>query len=190
MFYVCTQYAHTFTNCVKPDPWIISGTGVTIILIQQRTNLESTDFNVPWASYKAGFGDPSGNFWLGNDRLHQLTGGGGELQKYRLLVDLQTVGGQSFYATYATFVIDDETNGYQLHVGGYSGTAGDALAYHDGMKFSTPEVGNSPAGSLCARQEGGGFWYNDCCMACLYETSDIWWHLYSCSQVRMSLECA
>ena len=32
------------------------------------------DFRRRWAEYKAGFGAPNGSYWLGNDRLHALTG--------------------------------------------------------------------------------------------------------------------
>ena len=161
--------------------------------MQQRTDLLSINFNVPWANYKAGFGDPRGNFWLGNDRLHQLTGDGGGGAwpcAPRLRVDLQTSDGRSFYATYDQFVVDDETNGYQLHVGGYSGTAGDGLTYYDGMKFTTIDKDEDRATNWnCAVYWHGGFWYNACTGSVrLYELNYIEWYAKYCSQIRMSLE--
>jgi hypothetical protein len=36
----------------------------------------STIFAADWVDYKRGFGDPSGNYWLGNDRIHQITSTG------------------------------------------------------------------------------------------------------------------
>ncbi|GFR78482.1 angiopoietin-4 [Elysia marginata] len=44
------------------------------IVIQRRTNAD-VDFNKAWNEYRNGFGDLSGNFWLGNDAISKLTAG-------------------------------------------------------------------------------------------------------------------
>ena len=50
-----------------------------------------------------------------------------------------TEGSESAWASYSSFVVGDNISAYRLHVAGYlaASTAGDALSYHNGMKFST-----------------------------------------------------
>ena len=47
--------------------------------------------------------------------------------------------GQLKYAEYSLFEISDETDGYKLKVGGFSGNAGNALKTHNNMKFSAKD---------------------------------------------------
>ena len=77
-------------------------------------------------SYKNGFGDLNGEFWLGNDNLHRLTA----TDDVILRVDLEDFGGKKAYAEYTTFKVADEADKYRLLIGGYSGTAGDSMGKH------------------------------------------------------------
>ncbi|XP_075056577.1 angiopoietin-related protein 7-like [Mixophyes fleayi] len=127
------------------------GGGWTII---QRRQDGSVNFNRTWKEYKEGFGEVDGEFWLGNEKIHKMTRGGG----YSLRIDLEDWSGQQKYALYREFSIEDETNDYRLHVSGPSGTAEDSFAwYHNRKSFSTPESGN-----LCAEISHGGWWYHEC----------------------------
>ena len=92
----------------------------------QRRLDGSVDFYLGWESYKNGFGDLKGEFWLGNDNLHRLTAN----SDVRLRIDLEDFDGNIAYAEYTTFKVADAADKYRLLIGGYSGTAGDSMAYH------------------------------------------------------------
>jgi len=132
------------------------------LLIQQKID-RSDFFNRSWAEFKVGFNDTRGNYWLGNDLLSQLTQNG----RYKLRFDLQFQNLSWSYAEYSSFAVLNEANNYRLHVSGYSGNAGDALSYQDGMMFTTYDRDNDPWISTpnndnCAVLFGGGFWYKNC----------------------------
>ena len=52
-----------------------------------------------WDDYKLGFGNLNGEFWLGNEKIHQLTKCG----DMRLRVQLETHFGGTAWAEYDTF---------------------------------------------------------------------------------------
>ena len=76
-----------------------------------------------WESFKNGFGNLSGEFWLGNDNLHRLTAS----DDVMLRVDLEDFDGNITYAEYTTFQIANEADKYRITIGGYNGTAGDSM---------------------------------------------------------------
>ena len=92
----------------------------------QRRLDGSVDFYLDWESYKNGFGDLNGEFWLGNDNLHRLTA----TDDVILRVDLEDFDGNKTYAEYTTFKVADEADKYRLLIGGYNGTAGDSMGKH------------------------------------------------------------
>ena len=102
---------------------ITDGGGWTVF---QRRLDGSVEFYLDWKSYKNEFGDLKGEFWLGNDNLHRLTATDDTI----LRVDLEDFDGNKAYAEYTTFKVADEADKYRLLIGGYSGTAGDSMAFH------------------------------------------------------------
>ncbi|XP_032374918.1 fibrinogen alpha chain isoform X2 [Etheostoma spectabile] len=131
------------------------------LLAQQRES-GALGFNRTWAEYRDGFGSVDaagrGEFWLGNRNLHLLTGQGESM----LRVELEDWEGGVAGAEYAVRV-GAEADGFPLHVSGYTGDAGDALApSHDGMRFSTFDRDSDLWGGSCAGRHGGGWWYNRC----------------------------
>ncbi|XP_064132680.1 tenascin-N [Loxodonta africana] len=128
----------------------------------QRRNSGQLDFFKRWRTYVEGFGDPMREFWLGLDKLHNLTAGSSP--RYEVRVDLQTAN-DSAYAVYDFFQVASSKERYKLTVGKYRGTAGDALSYHNGWKFTTFDRDNDIALSNCALTHHGGWWYKNCHLA-------------------------
>ena len=128
----------------------------------QRREDGSVDFYLNWADYVHGFGNASGEYWLGLSKLHRLANGSVSTQ---LRVDLRDNMGTKAYAKYSTFYIGDSTTDYTLHVSGYSGTAGDSMTYHHLSKFSTKDNENDDWSGNCAIQRYGAWWYRGCAYA-------------------------
>ncbi|XP_059850448.1 tenascin-R-like isoform X7 [Hypanus sabinus] len=126
------------------------------MVFQRRENGE-VDFFRKWKEYAAGFGNPSGEFWLGLENLHKITSEG----NYELRVDLRDQG-DTAYAIYDKFSISDARSRYKLHIGEYRGTAGDSLTYHQGRPFSTRDRDNDVAVTNCALSYKGAWWYKNC----------------------------
>uniref|UniRef100_A0A8C3WLW3 Tenascin-N n=1 Tax=Catagonus wagneri TaxID=51154 RepID=A0A8C3WLW3_9CETA len=131
-------------------------------IVFQRRNTGQLDFFKRWRTYVEGFGDPMKEFWLGLDKLHNLTTG--TPTRYEVRVDLQTAN-ESAFAVYDFFQVASSKERYRLTVGKYRGTAGDALTYHNGWKFTTFDRDNDIALSNCALTHHGGWWYKNCHLA-------------------------
>ncbi|XP_005377614.2 PREDICTED: fibroleukin [Chinchilla lanigera] len=127
----------------------------------------STNFSRNWRDYKEGFGNLHREFWLGNDKIHLLT----KSKEMILRIDLEDFEGVKLYAVYDHFYVANEFLKYRLHVGSYSGTAGDALRFskhynHDLKFFTTPDRDNDryPSGN-CGRYYSSGWWFDACLSA-------------------------
>ena len=86
-----------------------------------------------------------GEFFLGLDKIHRLTGN----YDSQLHTDL-TTGAVLELTLNTVFRYWKYASTYKLTVSGYSGTAGDSLAFHNGMKFSTYDQDNDASGVNCA----------------------------------------
>ena len=120
-----------------------------------RRESGAVDFDRLWGDYKDGFGDVSGEHFLGNDILSQITAD----TSYKLHVDLSTWSGTKMAAQYSNFKVDPESSTYRVRVSGYTGDAGDMLSYHNAGGFATRDKDNS---DRCAASYTGGWWFNSC----------------------------
>ncbi|XP_059159703.1 fibrinogen-like protein A [Physella acuta] len=134
---------------------VTDGGGWTIF---QRRVTGAIDFYRNWKEYKNGFGDYSiGDFYLGNENIYSL----GLKYSHQMRFDM-SYKGQSYYASYSTFRFASESQGYQMYLGGYSGTAGDSHLNNNNMRFSTYDVNNDLTSVNCAVRYHGAWWYNSC----------------------------
>uniref|UniRef100_A0AAQ6IT10 Fibrinogen beta chain n=1 Tax=Anabas testudineus TaxID=64144 RepID=A0AAQ6IT10_ANATE len=157
------------------------------LVIQNRLD-GSVDFGRRWDEYRRGFGNIAfdsgkghcevpGEYWLGNDRISQLTKAG----PTEVLIEMQDWTGAKVHAQYRQFTVQSETSNYVLSLDGYSGNAGNGLlegatqlfgvnrtmTIHNGMMFSTYDRDNDnwipgDPSKQCSREDGGGWWYNRC----------------------------
>ena len=91
-------------------------------VFQRRYN-GSVDFFRNWTDYKSGFGSASGEFWMGNDNIHSLTSNGSIV----LRIDMEAFDGETRFAEYTGFSVDDESTNYALRLTSYltTSTAGE-----------------------------------------------------------------
>ena len=139
------------------------------ILLQQHFNSSLASFNRSWSEFRVSIGNYSTDYWIGNDRLNQLT----QYGDYLLNIQLQSAVNRAWYsAQYDLITVGNALSGYPLQLGTFAGTAGDANTQSPstgsiiGMRFTTYDRDNDFNGNgNCALLNGGGFWYRDCCSA-------------------------
>ena len=139
------------------------GGGWTTILNRDATQEVHEDFDKTYVEYENGFGDRSGEFWIGLQAIHKLT----TFPCTELRIDMETYDGSEYVAKYSTFTVGSQVDGYVLTLGGFSSTPtfNDDFNRNHGMKFSTKDKDQDNAGGECASYYLGGWWYNGCFLA-------------------------
>ncbi|KAK4322012.1 hypothetical protein Pmani_007214 [Petrolisthes manimaculis] len=131
------------------------GGGWTVFLSRQQQNPQ-LDFNRTWSEYKEGFGNPYGEYWLGNDNLHFITYG----RSYTLREDFYSLSYGLSYDTWQSFKVNDENNRYHLSLSGdAAGTHYTGFSSQSGRYFTTFDQDNDYASDNSAVKHGGGWWY-------------------------------
>lgn len=117
------------------------------IILRRMDGSENFDRNK--TEYEEGFGNLTGEFFLGLDKIHALTSD----QPQELIVLLEDFKGKIRYEAYDKFAIANGNNSYNLEtLAQATGTAGDSLRNHQGVKFS----------SNCGHIWTSGWWYKNC----------------------------
>ena len=115
-------------------------------------------FNRPWLDFKNGFADSSGNYWLGNEAIHNYLAG----HQYQLHVYVYPVSAvYPILAIYQwIFAVGDSTSNYQISLTKSGGNAtGDGMGAMTNQMFSTSDMDNDVDSHSCAATYGAGWWY-------------------------------
>ena len=132
------------------------GGGWTVIQRNKKRSL--VNFNRNWVDYEEGFGDLTTEFWHGLSAIHCLTQRG----QWEMRVDYQKNDKTWSYLHYNQFSVGSASEEYPLTVGGFTGVGTDLFAYHNKIKFSTPDNDNDKSSGNCAAIYKSGWWYNEC----------------------------
>ena len=153
-------------GCMKPFQVYCDMRNGQWIVFQRRRNGQE-NFNRTWEEYKYGFGNLKWEFWLGNEKIHCLTFA---TCRAELKIDIGDNTGRKKQAIYDYFALESERTKYKIHLGKYTGTAGDMMRACtwvpgrnlEGMPFSTPDRDNDNGSRNCAQDYSAGWWYNNC----------------------------
>ena len=107
----------------------------------------SIEFFLNYAHYVQGFGNTSGEYWLGLSKIHRLANSS---TPEELSVNFEDFSGNTAYAKHDFFYIGRYSTDYTIYGRGNPGTAGVSLAYHHGSKFTTKDNDNDVDGGNCA----------------------------------------
>ena len=124
------------------------------IVIQRRLPTATVNFTRNWEDYENGFGDLDGEFWLGLKTIHELT----TKADVELMTTVKNESGPVITWTHQVFRVSGPDTYYVLNISGGQGPGYDAMAYHNGQRFSTYDSGNT----VCAYRRQGGWWYRAC----------------------------
>eukprot|EP00075_Anas_platyrhynchos_P012421 XP_027301674.1 fibrinogen-like protein 1-like protein [Anas platyrhynchos] len=133
-------------------------------VIQRNQKDTAVTWAESWSTYKYGFGNVRSEYWLGTEYIHQIT----KQKVYQVRFVIWDDSNNIKFADYNFFSLDDESHGYQLRLGSYTGTAGDGMdsdnpsTVHNNMKFSTKDMDQDTSRKNCASHSGGGWWYSAC----------------------------
>ncbi|XP_033725980.1 fibrinogen-like protein A isoform X1 [Pecten maximus] len=160
----CEEAEHSGVYCITPVQGNsfnvycdVDSEGGPWTVIQNRQS-EEVYFYRNWDQYKTGFGDLSGNYWLGNDNIFTLT-----QAPCILRIEVESLNDTFGYVEYSSFQISSEVEGYALSVSGFTGNISDGLSTSNGFKFSTLDRDNDKDDDRsCAEGRGGAWWYRKC----------------------------
>jgi len=128
------------------------------IVIQKRFDGSVRFSNRTWVEYQNGFGNLTGEFWLGLDKIHLLT-----KTPVRIRFDLGAPDGTNRFAAYQGFTIAGADQKYKLTSGKYiAGNCGDSFSFENGNPFSTVDQDNDKGPASCAQKYHSGWWHGAC----------------------------
>ncbi|XP_038068657.1 fibrinogen C domain-containing protein 1-like [Patiria miniata] len=119
--------------------------GKGYIVFQRRLD-GSVSFNRTWQEYIEGFGDLTGEFWLGSQKMNSLIVTFG----WELVITLKAFDGDEARVRYEKFKIYSPEDNYGIYIRDFSEETGHADNDHDKDE------------KHCAEKFQGGWWYEYC----------------------------
>lgn len=138
------------------------GGGWTVIQRRGQFGNNAYYFYRNWTEYAAGFGDPTKEYWIGNNALHALTS---DPEDMELRIVLRNATGETVSVDYESFRVGSEEESFKLQLGKLLGPPGwDSLTDGNNIGFTTfdRDNDNAPAPENCAVTYRGAWWYNRC----------------------------
>ncbi|KAL6108164.1 angptl4 [Pungitius sinensis] len=133
--------------------------GWTVI---QKRHDGSENFNQLWESYKKGFGNLEGEFWLGLENIWALSSQG----QHVLQVELSDCAGERQHEARYRFRLEGEEKKFALHLEQEASSGAQEIITtpkESGLPFSTADRDNDLASDVnCAALLSGGWWFSDC----------------------------
>ncbi|GFO38472.1 fibrinogen-related protein 3-2 [Plakobranchus ocellatus] len=126
----------------------------------QRRVKGDVDFYLDWTSYREGFGSLTGDIWMGNEALYNLTIKC-RRRKHSFSVVLEYPQ-EACARISPRGLCSNIPKRYRLQFGSYSGTGGDGMTYHGGASVSTFDRDNDQRSGSCAVSSRGAWWYKSC----------------------------
>lgn len=132
-------------------------------VIQRRLD-GSVDFERSWNSYRDGFGDLKGEFFIGLEKLHRIT----KAQPQDLYIYVETSRYATLYARFSNFAIGSQEEGYVLKSLTREHSSAElycplCLQAIVGRKFTTFDSDNDDYWlGNCAKEFRGGWWFGYC----------------------------
>ncbi|CAH1792728.1 unnamed protein product [Owenia fusiformis] len=135
----------------------------------------SIDFNRTWNEYKAGFGNISGEFFIGLQALFRLTLRNTFMVRFEMINN----SGIMIYLENDGFTISDEHDRFRFSVHDFlENRRNGSFAYMPNTRFSTWDNDNNHDIS-CVQQTGGPFWHSHSADKC-----DTTWPSYIFGQFK------
>nr|XP_038058751.1 ficolin-3-like [Patiria miniata] len=148
----------------KDNPSLASKPTVTLHGVIHKRKLGSVNFTRCWAEYRDGFGDLTGEFWLGNEVVRKLTSEG----TWNLHITMDEAG-YAYPKKLRLKQFKIAGDNYTLHVNPLQPwerhySAGKSFTdVSVGQPFSTYDRDNDADGNAnCAAQLKGGWWFKTC----------------------------
>ncbi|XP_063610905.1 ficolin-2-like isoform X2 [Penaeus indicus] len=136
------------------------GGGWTVFFTRDNGTIRE-DFNRTWYEHQNGFGNASGEYFMGTENLHLLTTN----KNYRLRIEFELADGTYKFSEWDTFFVFDLANKYKLSVGAFlahSMTTDCLSSQNNNMFFSSADYDNDRNNNNCALSYKTGWWYNSC----------------------------